>query len=69
HTILGTIFYQSKLSFGALPHPREAHIKETKSLLRLKIKFLGKETSFKLIVVFRFRLLVVVRCLFFFFSF
>nr|MCG7218568.1 hypothetical protein [Candidatus Liberibacter asiaticus] len=61
-----TIFYQSKLGFGALSHPREAHLKETISLLRSKIKLLGKGTSSKPIVVFRFRLLVVVRYFFFF---
>ncbi|MCG7218462.1 hypothetical protein ACMBCN_01620, partial [Candidatus Liberibacter asiaticus] len=66
------IFYQSKLGFGALPHPREpreAHLTETRSLLRSKIKILGNETSSKPIMVFRFRLLVVIRYFFFFFHF
>ncbi|MCG7218793.1 hypothetical protein ACMBCN_03530 [Candidatus Liberibacter asiaticus] len=50
-----------------MPHPREAHLKEIRSLLRSMIKLLGKDKSSKPIVVFRFRLLVVVRFFFFFF--
>ncbi|MCG7218774.1 MAG: hypothetical protein K6253_03120 [Candidatus Liberibacter asiaticus] len=50
-----------------MSHPKEAkeaYLKETRSLLRSKIKFLGKETSSKPIMVSRYKLLVVVRYFF-----
>ncbi|MCG7218545.1 hypothetical protein ACMBCN_02160 [Candidatus Liberibacter asiaticus] len=48
-----------------LERQKKVHLKETISLLRSKIKLLGKEILFKPIVVFRFRLLLVVRYFFF----